>query len=86
MPGSTEDLAWLPLPRSKEEGHWGRLNSVYVRFVCGTMAHKGHEQRTVVPRGEVLLLAKSSGRKGRVLGEEKGEGRGEKWWRCLIFM
>lgn len=80
MPGSTEDLAWLLLPRGKEEGPWGMLNSVYVRFVCATMAHKGHEQRTVVPREAALLLAKSSRRKGMGMGEIKGkeeEGMGE---------
>lgn len=84
MPGFPEDLAWLLPPTGKEEGRWGRLNSVYVRFVCATMAHKGHEQRTVVPREAALLLAKSSGRKGTGVGEEKGEGRGRKWGRCLI--
>lgn len=64
MPGSTEDLAWLLLPRGKEEGHWGRLNSVYVWFVYATMAHKGHEWTIVVPREAALLLAKSSGGNG----------------------
>lgn len=86
MPGSTEDLAWLLLPRGKEEGHWGMLNSVYVRFVCATMAHKGHEQRTVVPREAALLLAKSSRRKGMGMGEikekeEEGNG-GDVFYVC----
>ena len=42
-----------------------------VRFVCATMAHKGHEQWTVVPREAALLLAKSSRRKRMGMGEIK---------------